>query len=549
MGRDDLQARGDLERGRACYEQRRWADAVDALLRAQRVEPLAREDLDRLAWSAALIGDDDQFLKALESLYQACTGIEDWQQAAKAAFWIGFRLVSTGAAGRGAGWLARAQRHVDDVGRDCAERGYLLLPTIFRQLGENENVAAEDAARKAVEIGRSCGDADLIAIARNLQGRALLYQSRVDAGLALLDEVMISVTSGELSPLVTGLVYCNVLTTCQRIHAFDRAREWTDALASWCGRQPQLITFTGSCLVHRSEIMQLGGDWPQALEEVRQICEHVCREEDPEVFAAACYQRGELLRLRGDFAASEAAYQLANQHGRDPQPGMALLRMAQGRLAEAASSINRVVSTTKPVWRRAQVLPAFIEIMLAAGQLGDAHAAADELQAIARDFGTEILGAMAAHAHGAVRLVEDDPQSAVQPLQHALSVWHRVGAPYIAARIRVLLAAAYRELGDHGSADLELAAARGVFEQLGAKADLSALGVVSEARDNAAQALSRRELEVLCLVASGMTNKAIAAQLSLSERTIDRHVSNIFAKIQVSSRSAATAFAYQHKIV
>lgn len=548
MAGDDFETGSDLDRGRAYYGQGRWADAVEALLRAQRAAPLERDDLERLVWSAALIDNDDEFLRALELLHQACADGGDPRGAARAAFWLGFRLLLLGKSGRATGWLARAQRHIEGHGDDCAERGYLLLPAIFRHFAQGDAAAAEAVALEAAGIGERCGDADLVAIARNLQGRALLRQGEVGAGLGLLDEVMLAVTSGELSPMVTGIVYCNVLTTCQEVYAFDRAREWTAALATWCERQPQLVAFTGNCLVHRSEIMQLGGDWPGALEELRQVCEHGCEDEDPDVFADACYQQGELFRLQGELARAEAAYELAHRNGRDPQPGLALLRLAQGRQVEAVNAIERVVQSTTPIWQRARMLPAFVEIMLAAGALDRARAAVDELATIAGDFGTEVLGAMAAHARGSLRLAEGEPRDAIEPLRRAFDVWRRVGAPYIAARIRVLLAAAYRALGDGDGAELELDAARQVFEQLGAEPDLAALAPTAQPAETPPHGLSRRELEVLRLVASGRTNKAIAAELCVSERTVDRHVSNIFSKIDVPSRAAATAFAYRHNL-
>lgn len=542
---EDLSA--DIERGRAHYEGRRWADAFEALQKAQRAAPLQRDDLARLVWSAALIGDNDEFLRTLELLHKDCEDANDLREAARAAFWIGFRLLLTGAPARASGWLARARRHIE--GDDCAERGYLLLPTIFRHLADGDPAAAEAVAHDAAEIGDRCGEMDLVALARNLRGRALLRDGRARRGLALLDEVMVAVTSGELSPLVTGIVYCSVIATCQQVFALDRAREWTAALASWCERQPQLVAFTGTCLIHRSEVLQLAGDWPAALEEVRPICEGVCKDDDPEVLAKAHYQRAELHRLRGQLTDAEAMYRLANQYGRDPQPGLAQLRWAQGREDEAVSAIERVLSTTTPMWQRAHILPPFIEIMLSAGELDKARAASDELATIAQQLGTRALGAMAAHACGAVRVAEGDARGAIEPLRRAFSVWHRAGAPYLAARIRVLLGSAYRALGDRDGAELELDAARKVFKELGATPELTALKSITEESQAPGHGLSSRELEVLRLVASGRTNKAIAAELSLSERTVERHVSNIFTKISVPSRAAATAFAYENDLV
>jgi ATP/maltotriose-dependent transcriptional regulator MalT len=537
----------DIERGRAHYERCEWADAFEALLKAQTAAPLQRDDLARLVWSAALIGEDDEFLRTLELLHQDCVEADDVRQAARAAFWIGFRLILSGAPARASGWLARARRHIE--GDDCAERGYLLLPTIFRHLGGGDPAAAEAVAAEAAEIGDRCGEADLVALARNLQGRALVRDGRARRGLALLDEVMVAVTSGELSPLVTGIVYCSVIATCQQVLAHDRAREWTAALASWCEQQPQLVAFTGTCRVHRSEVLQLAGDWPEALKEVRPICEDVFKDADPEILGNAHYQRAELHRLRGELTDAEAGYRRANQNGRDPQPGLALLRAAQGRQQEAVSAIERVMSTTTPRWQRARILPPFIEIMLVAGELDRARAASDELATIAQQSGTRGLGAIAAHARGAVRLAEGDAMGAIEPLRRAFRIWHRTEAPYQAARARVLLGRAYRALGDRDGTELELDAARRVFEKLGAAPELTALESIGDDPQEPGHGLTPRELEVLRLVATGKTNKAIAAELSLSERTIERHVSNIFTKIRVPSRAAATAFAYENDLV
>lgn len=538
-----------LERGRAHYKRRQWADAFETLLAARQQTPLARVDLDRLVWSAALIGRDEAFLDSLERLHQACIGDGDARLAARAAFWIGFRLFALGEPGRASGWLARAERHLENASDDCAERGYLLLPRIFRCLGENDDSAAEALAQQAADIGERSGDRDLVAIARNLQGRAVLRQGRTEPGLTLLDEVMVTVTSGDLSPLVTGLVYCNVVATCQQVYALDRAREWTAALTRWCAQQPQLVTFTGLCLVHRSEIMQLGGDWSNALAELRRISDGTFVDREPEAVAAALYQQAELCRLQGRFDEAETAYREASRSGRDPQPGLALLRLAQGREEEAVNAVARALTTTKPAWQRARLLPAYAEIMLATGEREKARAAVHELESIAAEVGTRIPGAMAAQARGALALAEGDTRAAIDRLQHAYRIWHQMGAPYLTARIRVLLARAYQALGDLDGAELERDAAQAVFRELGAAPDLAALSSQRNTTVASAHGLSARELQVLRLVASGKTNKAIATELFLSERTIDRHVSHILAKLEVPSRAAATAFAYENRLL
>ncbi len=544
-------SKSPLEHGRASFDRRDWADAFEALVRTEAAAPLEADDLERLVWSAALSGHDDAFLGALERLHDACIEVGDPKRAARAAFWIGFHLSSLGSSS-GAGWLARASRLVEGEEQPCAERGYLLLPAVHRHLAAAEDVAAQEVASEAARIGERSGDGDLVALARNLEARALLRQGRVAPGLALLDEVMIAVASVELSPIVIGIVYCNVIVCCQQIYALDRAREWTAALTRWCTGQPQLVTFTGHCLVHRAEIMQLGGAWADATEQLRQICERRTVA-DPDVFGEASYQRAELFRLGGDFVSAEKAYRLASDNGRDPQPGLALLRVAQGDTVAAVGALRRVLATTTAKWERARILPAYVEVALSNGELDDARTACDELESIARELDTEVLGAMAAHARGSVCVAAGDHQGAIGPLRHAFGVWHRVGAPYIAARIRALIGGAFFALGDREGADLERAAARRVFEDLGAAVDLLALdkdrAALPSASPQHAHGLSKREIEVLRLLATGKTNKAIARELFVSDRTVDRHVSNIFTKIGVGTRAAATAFAYDKQLV
>ncbi len=538
-----------LERGRLCYRQHEWADAFEALSRADRDAPLEPDDVELLAWAAALSGRDDECLERVEQLYRYCDETAAHARAARWGFWVALRLMAMGEAGRGAGWLTRAQRSLDRVDGDCVERGYLLLPMVARHLGAGDFDTAHDVAAQAVAIGEQFGEADLVAFARQFQGRALLRRGDIERGMAVIDESMIAVASGELSPLVTGLVYCSAIASCQQAMALDRSREWTSALATWCDGEPQLASFAGACLVHRSQILQMSGNWTEALEEAKRACERVTTK-DPQALGDACYERAELHRLRGELPEAEEAYRHASQVGREPQPGLALLRLAQGRTADAVSAIRRVLATTSVAWRRPQFLPACVEILLAAKEIDDARTAATELEQLAHRFDTEILGALAAQARGAVSLAEGDPGAAVEPLGHAFSCWQSLGAPYLAARIRVLLARAYESLGDRDGAELERHTARQVFEDLGAAPDLAALDAapLPASTENPA-GLSPRELEVLRLVARGKTNKTIAGELCLSERTIDRHVSNIFHKLEVSTRAAATAFAYENDLV
>jgi DNA-binding CsgD family transcriptional regulator len=541
--------RHELDRARQSYRQRAWADAYQALSLADRESPLEAKDLELLAMAAYLVGRDDEYLRTLERAYNAHMNAGQCARAVRCAFWLGFRLLMRRETGRATGWLGRAHRLLERTARECAERGYLLLPVVEQRLEAGDFETAYATAADAAAIGERCGDPDLIACARHQQGRIRLQQGQVEIGLTLLDETMVMVTAGELSPLVTGLMYCSVIGACQQVYALDRTLEWTAALTGWCEGQPDLVAFAGVCQVHRAEIMQLRGTWPEAIEEARRAyARSQCI--DQRAAAAALYQQAEIHRLKGEFAAAEKAYRGASQLGLEPQPGLALLRLVQGRSDAAATSIRRVASTTTNRLKRMSLLPAYIEIMLATGDVQGARNACRELEEIAGSFDTGVPGAIAAQGRGAVDLAEGDAQAALGSLRRAFEVWQRIEAPYAAARVRVLIGLACRALGDEDGASLELDVAKSVFERLGATPDLARIdSLMKGAPSGQTHRLTPRELQVLRLVATGETNKAIAGKLSLSEKTVDRHVSNIFAKLDVPSRAAATAFAYRHKLI
>ena len=548
----------NLERGRAAYARREWGAAFAALYEVDGATPLELPDLERMVWAAGLVGRDDAFVKGLERLYQIHADAGRCERAAIIAFWLAFRLIGQGEGGRASGWMVRCERLVERVGPESVVHGYLLLPVSRRQLETGEYEAAHAAATEAAAIGERCRDPDLCAIARSFLGRVLLGQGRIERGLALLDECMLAAASAEVSPHITGLIYCIAIANCQRVYALDRAREWTSALSTWCESQPGLVSFATACLVHRAEILQLSGAWGEAIEEARRAADRVLPTMGPQNAADALYQQAEIQRLRGEFASAEELYRDTSQRGREPQPGLSLLRLAQGKTEAAATAIRRVLAGATDPLDRARFLPASIEILLAHGDIEAARKGCDELQGIAAKYDTEVLGAMAAHARGALLFAEGDAQSAQGPLRLAFQVWQQVGAPYIAARIRTELARACRALGDEDGARLELDAARETFERLGAAADLAAIDKIApratataapKGKRASAHGLTVRELEVLRLVAAGKTNKVIAKELFLSEKTIDRHISNIFAKVHVGSRAAATAFAYENGLV
>jgi ATP/maltotriose-dependent transcriptional regulator MalT len=539
----------ELVRGRKAAGWRAWAEAYTALSLADRSSSLAGEDLELLATAAYLLGRVEDCLRALQRAQQLHAERGDRRRAARCGFWLAFHLINQGELAQASGWLARADRLLEHE-QECAEHGYLLLPVALRQAVAGDPVGARQTAARAVAIGRRVADGDLVAFALSIQGRATVRAARVGEGLVLLDEAMVAVVAGELSAPVAGAVYCSVIDACQEVLEWRRAHEWTAALATWCDKQPDLVTFTGQCLVHRAEILHLHGAWPQAAEEARRAAERLAQGADSYATGAAFYQQAELYRALGDFTAAEDAYRQASRWGLEPQPGLALLRLAQGRTDAAAAAIRRVVAETSERFRRVKLLPAQVEIMLTVGDVRAAGDAAGELAEIASGYGTPALRAVADHARGAVLLAEGDAQAALVALRAAWKVWRELEAPYEAARVRVLVGLACRALGDEEAAAMELDAARTVFAQLGAAPDLERLeALMGREAASKAHGLTARELQVLRLLATGATNRAIASELVVAEKTVDRHVSNIFTKLGVSSRAAATAYAYQHRLL
>jgi DNA-binding CsgD family transcriptional regulator len=533
-----MPAVGAVERARELCAQGAWLHAYEALSGAVDVEELAV-----LSDCCYMLGRDEEYMSALERLHQLQLDAGEPLAAARTAFWLVMHLFLDGQVGPAGGWLARGERLLGDA--DCVERGYLLMPQAFRRLGAGDVAGAADLAGEASAIGLRFGDRDLFALATHAQGHFLVRAGHVADGLERLDEAMVAVTAGELSPIASGVVYCGVIMGCQAAFEPRRAAEWTAALAQWCERQPDMVAFHGRCHVHRAEIMRLRGDWSLALEEAQTASRHAEVRNHRAALGEAAYLQGEVHRLRGAFGAAEEAYRKASGYGREPYPGLALLRVEQGRVDAALTAIRRVLGAATLVVDRVRLLPAYVESLLAEGDVAGATAACDELAQIAVAYEVGVLGAVVAQTRGAIALAAGEPADALVALRHAWRVWDEVRAPYEAARVRALMGAACRALGDEDAAMLELDAARRAFADLGAARDLARL----EGGDDASHGLTTRELEVLRLVSAGHTNKAIAAELVLSERTVDRHVSNIFAKLRVASRAAATAYAYEHHLV
>jgi ATP/maltotriose-dependent transcriptional regulator MalT len=550
LRRAAMAAADTLARGRDAFERKAWAEAHTLFSTADREVALGPDDRERLASAAYLLGLDEESAQAWGRAHQDYLGAGDVRRAVRCAFWLAFGLLNRGELARGRGWVARARRLLAEVPDDCVERGYLLLPAAHDCIAEGDYEGAATAFAEAGRIGGRFGEADLVALARHGEGRCSIRRGRLEEGAILLDEAMVAVDAGEVSPVVVGDVYCSVIAGCLEISDLRRAREWTMRMTRWCDAQPELVAYSGQCLVRRAEILQLHGDWPKAAEAARQASERCLQGPDQAAMGAAWYQRAELHRLRGESAEAEEAYREASRRGRSPQPGLARLRLAQGAVKAAATAIRGALEEAGERRMRSSLLPAQVEIMIAAGDLAAARLAVDELADIAAGRDEPLPRAVADEARGALLLAEGDAQGALPLLRRAWVAWQEIEAPYPAARVRVLASAAYRKLGDDDAAEMEIDAARWIFRELGAAADLArAEGSARPGEPAAPGSLSPREVEVLRLVATGRTNRAIASELFISERTVERHVSNIFAKLELPSRAAATAYAYRNKLV
>jgi len=537
----------ELTRGRAAFRESNWSEAYETFAQLDRLGELPPEDLESLSTAAFMLGRIEDMISALERAHHIYMDSGDRFAAVRTALWVGTNLASRGKYARASGWLERAHRLMEPVQEDRLERGYMLLPAVFKHIDAEEYQEAAEVASEAASIGRRFRDDDLVALAMHTEGRALVRQGKAREGLRLLDEAMVAVTAEQLSPMVTGLVYCSVIEGCYEIGEIRRAAEWTLALSAWCDAQPDLVAFTAQCLAHRAEIMQLQGTWTKALEQARRAHQ---RKGGGLIAAQAYYQSAEIHRLRGDFGSAEDDYRNVSRHGGDPQPGLARLRLAQGNPAAAAASLERALTERGDSIQRLAILPAYGDVMLSVGDIAAARKACDELDAVADETGIDMHRAWSSYARGSVDLADSLPGEAIPSLRAAFKLWQDLEVPHEMARTRTSLGKALLAVGDGDTAELELEAARSTFSQLGAAPDLAGvealggMGGLGRSHD-----LTPRELEVLRLLASGDTNRSIAEKLVVSERTVDRHVSNIFAKLGVTTRSAATSHAYRHRLV
>ncbi|MFE3320066.1 LuxR C-terminal-related transcriptional regulator [Nocardia sp. NPDC059195] len=539
-----------LLRARKAYERREWVAAYESLSGLAPAElddaALEADDFARLATAAYLTGRDNDCIQALQRAFQLNVTAGDTPAAVRCSFWLALVLISNGETAVGGGWVARGQRLLADIPEDVVERGYLLIHEMMRHVMAAEFSSASQRAVEIVGYGHRYDDPDLIAMGLAAQGRISLYTGDVRQGLALFDEAMVGIAVGAVSPIFAGQVYCTMIEGCQEASDLGRAAEWTIALTNWCDAQPGLVPFTGQCAVHRGQIMRLHGAFDEAIEEFTRAIRRYVAAGTTSAAGFASAERGKVLHIRGDFDAAQSAYDAAIGYGYEPQPELALLWLARGRTSAAVAAMDRLLAEPRDPVHRSQLLPAAVEIMVAAENFDRAVELDAELSTLAAAFGCEALLAMADYAAGHVALVGDRPAEAIPELRRAARLWHTLDAPYEGARCAALIGRALRVLGDNDSAAGELDTARRTLTTLGARPacrEIAALAPTPLPRG-----LSAREVEVLRLVAVGKTNHEIATALFLSEKTIARHLSNIFVKIEVTSRTAAAAFAYEHQL-
>ncbi len=536
-----------LEQARTDFGRGEWAAAYDAWSAAG-LRALSIEELEDFASVTELLGRHDECVAALQREFVLSQEARDAARGVVSAFRL---AMSTGAHGEPAlaqGWTARAEELANELDDDALEHGWVAYLRMFRAIMAGDVATATPQADLALEVGRRHRDPDLTAMGLVALGRIKLYTGEVPAGLARLDESMVRVIAGECSPVIAGHVYCTAIEGCQEVSDFARMAEWTSALERWCAEQPGLLAFTGQCAVHRGQLLRQRGEWSSALNEFEHAAARYRKVGSPPAAALSAYESGEVLRLRGDHAAAEAAYERAADAGFEPQPGLALLWLATGDQAAALAAVERLQAEPGGPVQRCRLLPAAIEVLLSDRQVDRARELANELSAIAEDFGCEPLEAAAAEASGAVELAGGDAGGALPYLRKAQQMWARAEAPYERARARVLLGRALAAAGDHETSRRELEAARTALRQLGARPAADQVDRLL-APETLPSGLTAREAEVLRLVASGRSNAQIAAELVLSEKTVARHLSNIFTKLEVGSRTAATAFAFEHGLV
>ncbi len=537
----------DLGRARADFERGEWVAALDLWAGVDR-DQMDAGDLKSAGQSAFLLGRRDDAADFYQRAFRTFLDGGDPGGAVRCAFYLAMMFGTGGEPALAAGWGSRAERLLDDLDPEAVEGGYVSFLHMYGHLWAGEWPEASACAAATTSAGRAHGDPDLLALGLCSQGRLAIFSGDVAGGLALLDESMAGAAAGELSAVVCGNVYCTAIEGCQEISDFGRVAEWTTALHRWCTAQPGLVAFTGQCSVHRAQVMRERGAWPEALEELELAVTRYRQMGVQDAVGLAEYERGEVHRLQGEHDAAEAAYQRASEHGYDPQPGLARLWLARGQDTAAAAAVRRLLGEVAEPVARARLLPAAVDVLIAVDAADEARALVLDLDRLADHLGSLPVQAQAAAAAGAVELADGDAAGALPYLRKAHHLWGRAENTYEGARVRVLVGRALAQMGDEESGRREVAGARDTLDSLGAQPDVAAAARWLRPTELPG-GLTGREVEVLRLVASGRSNAQIAAELVVSEKTVARHLSNIFTKLDVGSRTAAAAYAFENDLM
>lgn len=465
---DPLAAAGDA------FERHAWQEAYDLLREADASSPLDAEGLEMLGQAAWWAGTIEDCISARERAYAKHLEAGNPRKAALVAMILGRDHMNRLASAVGKGWFSRAERLLADQEPESVEHGYLEFHRAMYAQMDGRLDESVDGASRAVEMGARFGNADLQGLALMQQGRAEVARGNVKGGFDIMDEATVAAVGGELSPIVTGIVYCNTIDACSQVGDYRRAGEWTDAARRWCERQ-SITGFPGICRVHRAEIMRLRGWWSEAEQDARTACTELMGHGVPALAAQGFNELGMIRMRMGDFPAAEDAFRQAHELGSDAMPGLALLRMAQGQAKTGLELIQRSLEETKDALGRAHLLPSAVDIAIEAGDLLAAEAAASELEKVGDEYGTEALRAAAACARAVVLVAQGKGDAALRSAREGWRLWQSLEAPYESAMARVCIGLAYRASGEEEAAAREIEAARGALEKLGAVTDLRRL--------------------------------------------------------------------------
>ncbi|HET8866950.1 MAG TPA: response regulator transcription factor [Agrococcus sp.] len=522
-----------------------WVGRYDEL--SARRPALTAEELDELGLAAWFLGREAEYERAWDAAHLAYLDANETDAAIRCVFWLGFTLADRGEAVRSGAWMSRLFELYGTAEPSARSAATAALCEAAGAFATGELEASVALGERAVELARAAHDPDTEVLATMTLARSLVHIGRLGEGFDCLDRVMLAVSSGRVSDRAAGPAYCAVIASCLDRWDVERARVWTLELSDWCDAQRGLEPFRGDCSVHRATVLRMLGEWDEATATFTEVCGHDRR---PETLENAHYGLAELLRLVGRRDEAEAAYRQAAALGREVQPGLALLRRDAGRIAAARTGIARALEASPLPGTRAELLAAQVELEVDHGDWDVAARAAADLRAMADTVGTIYLQAQADRTEARLLIGTDDAEQALPLLRRSWSVWRRLEATYEAAVTRVLMGRANRALGDEEAAQLEFDAARTVLTGLGAVADLDRLERIAASTGPggpaASAGLTRREVEVLRLIAAGRSNRQIATELFLSERTVARHVSNILGKLGLANRASATAFAFEH---